>query len=82
VDPLAPRTPRGTRPDAVTDGVAHLIKATDQLRLTYQIRLLALMASQQGLRLEIHVRPETRISVPLTAFVEQNRSVVSIERPR
>ena len=82
MDPLAPRTPRGTRPDAVTDDVAHLIKATDQLRLTYQIRLLALMASQEGLRLEIHVRPETRISVPLTAFVEQHRSFLSIKRPQ
>jgi hypothetical protein len=66
----------------VTDGVAHLIKACDLLRLTYQIRLLTFLSNEQGLRLEIRVRPETRISGPLAAFVQEHRAVVSIERSR
>jgi hypothetical protein len=87
VDPLDVRRtpkqePRGTRPDAVGDGVAHLIKANDHLRLTYQIRLLTSMAAEQRLRLLIHVPAETRISDPLAAFVEAHSRIVSVERSR
>jgi hypothetical protein len=71
---------RGTRPDAIGDGVAHLIKACDELRLTYQIRLLTFMVNEQGQRLRIHVSSDTRISSPLAAFARENRRVVSIER--
>jgi len=66
----------------MADGVAHLIKACDLLRLTYQIRLLTVFATREGLRLQIHVRPETRISDPLAAFVHQHQAIISIERAR
>jgi hypothetical protein len=62
--------------------VAHLIKACDVLRLTYQIRLLTFMASQQGLRLVIHIKPATRVSHPLETFVREHLAIVSIERSR
>jgi hypothetical protein len=73
-------TPRSTRPDALTDDAAHLVKSCDLLRLTYQIRLLTFMAHQRGIRLRIHVGPSTMLSGTLDAFVREHGAVVSVER--
>jgi len=74
--------PRGTRPDAVSSDALYLFKSCDELRLTYQIRLLAYFAHTQAKRLVIVLRPEAKVSPVLGDFVDQLAGVVVIERGR
>jgi hypothetical protein len=70
---------RGARPDAVDGDTWLLLKFVSRLRLTYQIRLLALGAEQSGVRLVIRVRKGCRISAPLRDF-RKTHKVLKIEQ--
>ncbi|MFG0251628.1 MAG: hypothetical protein ACF8NJ_01995 [Phycisphaerales bacterium JB038] len=71
---------RGSRPDAIGQGVAYLIKPVAKLRLTYQIRLLTLRAEQTHSRLEIVVSPATELSKDLVRFARQHDERVKVRR--
>ena len=72
------RTPRGTKPDAVGDGTAYLIKACRHLRLTYQIRLVTALATDQGLRVELRLRRGATVSRDLDVFTHEHADVLRI----
>jgi hypothetical protein len=70
---------RGARPDAVDGDTWFLLKFVSRLRLTYQIRLLALGAERSGVRLVIRVPKGCRLSAPLRDFMKAHK-VLKIER--
>ena len=56
-----------------------LIKNVDELRLTYQIRLLAFMANDRGYRLVIRIPKDAKRHRTLREFVLQMDGVVKID---
>ncbi|MCP4965518.1 MAG: hypothetical protein GY926_09805 [bacterium] len=73
------RVPRGSRPDAASEDAVYLIKSCSKLRLTYQIRLLTFMATEQGSNLVLAIRNDCRVSRDLKKFVRANRRHVRVE---
>lgn len=74
------QTARAARPDEISAGVWALIKNVSLLRLTYQIRLITLLAEQRGASLVIRVPPHCRLSSALAAFLEEHKDRVRIEK--
>ena len=71
---------RGARPDAERNGSLFLFKNVSSLRLTYQIRLLALRALETGGKLVIHVPANCNLHLPLRVFQKQHSKVIRIEK--
>lgn len=68
---------------------AYLIKKVSLLRLTYQIRLLAYAANEEGCRLTVVIPTGSNVSPDLQAFVarvefaaDSYRAVAKAGRPR
>ena len=74
------QVPRGTRADAEDSRSLYLIKNVRRMRLTYQIRLLALRALEEGKHLVIVVPKGAALSDPLKAFVAVTRPGIKIQR--
>ena len=74
------QTPRGARPDAEKGDKLYIIKLVSQLRLTYQIRLLAFQAKTRRKQLIIQLPKGARIDESLDEFVRDNSGLVKIER--
>lgn len=74
------QTPRGAKADAEVGDKAYLIKSASELRLTYQIRMLAYMAQMRGKRLIIQVPKEAKVHSSLRDFVREMDKLVKIER--
>lgn len=74
------QTARAARPDEISAGVWYLIKNVSLLRLTYQIRLITLLAAQRGVSLVIRVPPHCRLSSTLTGFLAEHQGRVRIEK--
>jgi hypothetical protein len=72
---------RGSRPDAVKGGVAYLFKNVSLLRLTYQVRLLTFLATEQGTRLVVVIPKSTKVSNELRAFARAH-TALKIERAK
>jgi hypothetical protein len=72
--------PSGVKPDAMDDEVVYLFKACSRLRLTRQIRMATVMASQTGRRLQLRIRVECVLSPDLADFVRENAELVSVAR--
>lgn len=70
----------GSRPDAETYDKIFLIKGASELRVTYQIRLLAFLAMKRDQKLIIAVRKECKIHEDLREFVKQYSKNVKIMR--
>ena len=60
-----PPIARGPRPDAETPRGLYLVKNVPTLRATYQIRLLALRAAEEGRQLVLRVPPSCRFDPAL-----------------
>jgi len=71
---------RGTRPDAVKDTRLFLVKATSVLHATYQIRLLAFMAHEQGKQLVLQVLPNTELGPSLKKLRREHPKLIIVER--
>ncbi|HEX7888957.1 MAG TPA: hypothetical protein VF522_06305 [Ramlibacter sp.] len=74
------QTPRGAKADAETADKVYLIKKVSELRLTYQIRMLAYMAQSRGKKLVIELPKEARVHDSLRDYVRDTGQVVEIER--
>jgi hypothetical protein len=74
------QVPRGARPDADVAGKFYLIKNVSQLRLTYQIKILAYMASTEGQKLIVQIPKSAKIDNSLRLFVREMAGLVRIER--
>lgn len=76
-------TPSGrtrlARPDGVMDdGTWVLVKNLPRLRLTYQLRMLALLAASRHVRLDVHVPRGCEMSPTLADFVTTSGGTVRI----
>lgn len=71
---------RGSRPDAVSGSKAYLFKNVSELRLTYQIRLLTVLAAERKSRVVIRIPKSAQLSRDLRDFVKANAAVLEIER--
>jgi hypothetical protein len=71
---------RGARPDGETFDKLLLIKRASELRATYQIRLLAYRAVQEGRRLVIEVPKECKVHDSVRELTKQYPRNVTIVR--
>ena len=71
---------RGSAPDMIEGNKWTLQKSCSELHLTYQIKLLTYMASQNGAELSVLIPQGCRISRDLAAFAEKYTQWVSFER--
>lgn len=74
------QTARGARPDAEAADTVYLIKNVSELRLTYQIRLLAFMAETSGRELVIQLPKDAQVHASLEDFIRVMSRTVKIER--
>jgi len=74
------QVPRGTRPDAETVDKVILIKRVSEMRATYQVRLLAYLASRQGKKLVIEVPNGCRIHPSLDDLKARSPGLIEIAR--
>lgn len=74
------QTPRGSKADAEVGDKVYLIKSASQLRLTYQIRMLAYMAQARGKKLIIQLPKDAKIHESLRDFVRDLVGLVKVER--
>jgi len=71
---------RGARADADRNDAYFLLKNVSSLRLTYQIRLLAFRAKDQGRKLVIRVPANCTVHLTLRDFQREHPKVVRIEK--
>jgi hypothetical protein len=71
---------RGSQPDGETCDALIIIKNVSELRVTYQVRLLAYRAWQEGKRLVIDVPRECRIHSTLQELHRQLPQTIQITR--
>lgn len=74
------RHPRGSLPDAETAKALYLLKNVSEMRLTYQVKLVAYMAHTQGKQLHIRLPSAAKIHASLADYVRENNRLVKIER--
>ncbi len=71
---------RGARADAEHNDAYFLFKNVSSLRLTYQIRLLTLLAKEKGRKLVIRVPTNCKVHPALRDFQKEHRKIVQIEK--
>ncbi|QYG08028.1 hypothetical protein [Janthinobacterium sp. PAMC25594] len=71
---------RGAKADAEVGDKVYLIKNVSQLRLTYQIKMLAYMAYERKLKLIIQLPKTAKIHDSLRNFVNGANGLIKIER--
>jgi hypothetical protein len=74
------QTLRGSMPDADVGGILYLIKNVSEMRLTYQIKLLAYMAKSKNKKLSVRLLKATKVHSSLRDFVRASDGLVKIER--
>ena len=67
---------RGTRPDAAKSNRLYLIKNVKVLRATYQIRLLAVKAETEGLKLVLVVPPACKYDRSLLDLINKTGQTI------
>lgn len=71
---------RGSRADGESHNKLFLIKKVSEIRATYQVRLLAYRASQEGKKLVLDVPKMCRIHSSLRALERELPGVIQITR--
>jgi len=74
------QTARGARPDAEVNGKLYLIKNVSEMRLTYQIKILAYFAELRGKKLIVQLPFKAKVHSSLRRFVRSHAELVKIER--
>lgn len=74
------QTAKGSRADAEDSAALYLFKKVSCMRLTYQIRLLAFLASESNRRLVLRVPAQCKIDAQLRAFCKDHAKTILIER--
>ncbi len=74
------QVPRGTRPDAEVGGKLYLLKKVPVLHATYQVRLLAYRAQQEGKLLVIRVPRVFEPGPSLRTLTGDHPGVIRVER--
>lgn len=71
---------RGARADALTRNQLTLIKNVSILRATYQIRLLAFKAAEEGKKLVIMIPKRCQVHETLRQFVKEKSQIVRLQK--
>jgi hypothetical protein len=71
---------RGARADAEVGDKLYLLKRVAVLHATYQVRLLAFRAQQEGKRLVVRVPPTFKAGPSLRDLMRELKSVIRIEK--
>lgn len=71
---------RGARADAEVGSTLYLLKKVSILHATYQVRLLAFRAQQEGKRLVIRVPSHFKAGPSLRALIKELKKTVRIEK--
>ena len=71
---------RGSRPDGEKGDKVFLIKNVSEMRATYQVRLLAFLASQRGMKLVIDLPRTCKIHNTLKDLIAQTGKAIQISR--
>ena len=74
------QTPRGSMPDADNLKGLYLIKNVSEMRLTYQIKLLAYMAHTKGCKLHIRLPSTAKVHSTLSDYAREHVGIVKIEK--
>jgi hypothetical protein len=74
------QVPRGALADADANGRIYLFKNVSVLHLTYQIKLLAFRASNEGKKLVIRIPRHTALTDDLRSFVNTSSRLIQIDR--
>jgi hypothetical protein len=74
------QTPRGSVPDADNAKGLYLLKNVSEMRLTYQIKLLAYMAHTTGKKLHIRLPSTANVHPKLLDYVREHGGLIRIER--
>jgi hypothetical protein len=74
------QTPRGSIPDAETRDALYLLKNVSEMRLTYQIKLLAFMAHSKKKKLILRLPACAKIHQTLRDYIRELSGLVKIER--
>ena len=74
------QTLRGAKPDAEIGDKIYLIKNVSQLRLTYQIRMLAYVAQIRDIKLVIRIPKNAVIHQSLLEFAIETNGLLNFER--
>ena len=74
------QTCRGAKADAEVGDKLYLIKRLSELRLTYQISMLAYMAQKRGKKLIVQLSKESKVHASLKEFVINMSGIIKIER--
>jgi hypothetical protein len=74
------QVPRGARADAESDQAIYLFKRVPVLHATYQVRLLAYVADQQGKRLVLRVPKDFEAGPSLRALMEETDGLIQVDR--
>jgi hypothetical protein len=75
-DPQKQPTPRGTQADGIENGKIYLVKYASTLRATYQIKLLAFNAKENGMQLVLVVRRICRFHPALVELIKANPDTI------
>lgn len=78
--PAAHGTTRGARPDAEVGSKLYLLKNVSVLHATYQIRLLAFRAQQEGKQLVIRGPARLELGPSLERLVADSPGTILVER--
>jgi hypothetical protein len=71
---------RGSMPDAENAKALYLLKNVSELRLTYQIKLLAYMAKTKNKRLYIRLPASATIHPTLRDYIREREGLIRLER--
>jgi len=74
------QVPRGTRPDDEIHDKVILIKSATELRATYQVRMLAYMASTRNKKLVIKLPKGAKLHGSLKLLRKNTEGLIKIER--
>ena len=74
------QTARGARPDNEVEDKLYLIKNVSEMRLTYQIRILADLARRRGQRLVVRLPRQARVHPSLRDFLSLHKETIKTER--
>ena len=80
MDGTNPQRLRRAQADAATEDALYLIKRVSVMHATYQVRLLAYHAYEEGLKLIIEVPPYCQIAPSLETLMRTIPGVIDIER--
>jgi hypothetical protein len=74
------QTARGSRPDDESFDKVFLIKNVTELRATYQVRMLAYMATKKGKKLVIQLPKGAKLHGSLKELRKNVPNVIKVER--